>query len=188
MRAVENPETLEARNAALADLDMRHSFGERTDDNTTGECLECGDGRGGTPCLHRRYSSRQRKFIRAHYEEYLAAYENPGSAYASNVRARLDEELNNLSRGHVCSEPGGCPFENKDRGIPACPVCRARWQALANQMCERCQKLPRQFRPKGCSDCAALGGMELGAELGRTSPVNAPMPMPLLLDYFAGNM
>lgn len=164
-----------------------HTFGVRT--NGEDKCPLCPGEHGGKgPCDHRRYTAKQRRFVAAHIEEYVAAYENPDATAASHVLARLDEERRNLSRGHVCSEPGGCPSENKARGIPACPVCRARWQAQINQVCADCSRLPRQFRPKHCPQCTALGGQEFGVEIGRTTPVNAPAPMTLLLDYFGGNM
>ncbi len=164
-----------------------HTYGLKQDG--VDRCPLCPGPHGGPgPCDHGLWTSKQRRFVAAHLEEYTAAYENPDARAGSHILARLEEERHNLPRGHICSEPGGCPAENHARGIPACPVCRARWQAQANQMCPACQKLPRQFRPRNCGDCAALGGMELGAEIGRTSSITPPAPMTIMVDYFAGNM
>lgn len=180
-----------ARAQNLQALKEQHTFNERSLANPSGECLTCGDGHRGVPCVHSHRSRKLDKFIEKHIDEYASAFTNPDRSAASHVLERLEEERRNLPRGHICSEPGGCPSENKQRGIPACPVCLARWRAqaaAASDVCAACQKLPRQFRPKACVGCAALGDVEIGMEIGRTSPVSAPAPMTVMLDYFAGKM
>lgn len=152
------------------------------------DCLTCGDGHKGVPCVHSHYSLKDRRFVEKHFEEFQAIYTNPDPAYASHIRDVLDQERHNLSRGHICNEPGGCPFENKARSIPPCTVCKNRWQALQTKVCADCSKLPRQFRRKDCPGCAALASQDFGVEIGHTSPVNAPAPLTTLVDYFAGNM
>jgi hypothetical protein len=166
-----------------------HTFGVRNEHGIDA-CPLCPGPHGGPgPCDHHAWSRKQRRFIAAHIEEFTAAYENPDQRAASHIMARLTTELQNLPRGHICSEPGGCPYQSQSRGIPACPPCRARWQAQATAMCAACSNLPRQFRPRDCGECALLvGGQDFGVEIGRTTPVNAPMPMTLLLDFFAGYM
>lgn len=177
------------RMANLARIDRLHSLGRRSDDHPTGECLTCGDGRRGVPCTHRKLSRQKWRFITRHIHEYNAIFTATDPAHASHLREMLAEEERNLSRGHVCNEPGGCPNENKARAIPPCPACRARWEALARQVCADCSKLPRQFRPKQCPACVALGAQDSAAvEIGRTSPVNPPAPLTIMLDYYAGNM
>lgn len=143
----------------LTALDKTHSRGERTDENTTGECLECGDGRSGTPCVHRGYSARQRRFIMVphHLEAFRAAFYNPDKRSASNELARLAREFQTLPPRHDCW--CWCPREDGSRGYPACAECL---------------RLRRDQKPQEAP------------EFGRTAAVNAPMPDTTLLDLAAG--
>lgn len=167
---------------------LHHSFGLKVDG--IDRCPLCPGPHGGPgPCVHRNWSRWDERFVERHIVEYTAAYENPDPAYSTHMLEMLGEEKQNCPRGHICNEPGGCPKENKTRGIPPCPICKKRWEAQARQVCVDCSKYPRQFRPVSCPACQALGAQDSAAvEIGHTSPVTAPAPLTIMVDYFSGNM
>jgi hypothetical protein len=99
--------------------DLDHSFGQRTDDNPTGECVTCGDGRRGAQCVHRRYSMKERRFLQAHSEELLTAFYNPDKQASSNIRSRLAREYRSLPSRHAC----WCVCPNVARGRASCDQC-----------------------------------------------------------------
>jgi hypothetical protein len=119
----------------------------------TKNCLHCGDGRPGTICDLSGYSARRIRFILAHREAFNAAYLDPNLSAASNELERLSREYIELPPRHDCS----CRCPNEQRGRPRCMEC---------------VRVDAQ-RPNGPS---------VGVEIGRTSPVTAPMPATMMLD------
>ena len=107
----------------------------------------------GTRCDLSGYTARRVRFILAHREAFNAAYLDPNRSAASNELERLSREYITLPPRHDCS----CRCPNEQRGWPRCMECA---------------RLDTQ-RPKGPA---------VGVAIGRTSPVNAPMPSTLMLD------
>ena len=107
----------------------------------------------GTRCDLSGYTARRVRFILAHREAFNAAYLDPNRSAASNELERLSREYITLPPRHDCS----CRCPNEQRGWPRCMEC-ARLDAQ---------------RPKWPG---------VGVAIGRTSPVNAPMPSTLMLD------
>jgi hypothetical protein len=149
-----------------------HTFGRRSAANPTGKCLVCpGEHGSAGPCDHERYSRTMIGFTMAHLEELVTAHLNPDKRTSRAIRMRLQHEYETLPPRHVCSCPGrgrdnnmtGCPSENVSLGYPPCPTCR---KLHAN-------------------DQWIL--VDVGAEIGHTTAVYAPMPDTLLLDLAAGN-
>jgi hypothetical protein len=98
------------------------------------------------------YSPRRVRFILAHREAYEVAYLNPGRGAASHEMERLEREYQTLPPRHSCT----CRCPNEVRGWGPCPECKRLRDTSVRQ--------------------------DVGAEIGRTSKVNAPMPSPVMLD------
>lgn len=122
-------------------------------------CPLCPGEHGGPgPCDQQNYSRRRLAFIRAHQEAYDAAYTNPDPKAASNELERLRREWETLPFRHACT----CPRLNRRTGI-------------IEYHCLQCRKIGDQI-PK----------QDIAREMGRTSPINAPMPLVVVLDLYAG--
>lgn len=138
-----------------SNVDQDHSFNKR--------CLRCeGD------CLHRRYSARLRRFVKAHIEAYTTAYMDGARASANELR-RLETEYRTLPPRHDCS--CWCRYERCAARADYCAKARH-----YHYVCADCQRL-RRNRQDDAEDIRQQGGV-LGPET----------PMVLLLDYMAGYM
>ncbi len=124
------------------------------------DCLDCGEPGSHTDCSHRRYSRKVLRFVEAHLEAYEAAYTNGDGRAASGEMKRLDAELRLLPSRHDCT----CPVLNRRTGT---------W----SHHCVECRRIDQSIQQQ-----------EYPADMGRSSPVNAPMPSTLMLDYFSGYM
>jgi hypothetical protein len=155
---------IKTRACAASDEVLEHTFGSK--------CPAC-PGRGGEPgtCDHSYYGRDFVKFVQAHLAEFVTAHRNPDKRTSRAILERLSREFETLPPRHSCSCPGridksmpGCPSEDVSRGFPQCPECRKlhaddRWILV-----------------------------DVGAEVGRTYPVEPPMPDVLMLDAAAGNL
>jgi hypothetical protein len=124
-------------------------------------CPSCPGEHGGPgPCDHTVYGRAYLRFVQAHAQEFRTAYFNPDKRTSRGLLQRLAREYVELPPRHVCSCT--CPSEDISRGYPACPECR--------KQRERDQWIQQ----------------DVGAEIGRTAAVHAPMPDVLMLDIAAG--
>ena len=105
---------------------------------------------------HRGYRPGYVRFVRAHQEAFEAAYLDGNGQAARNELERLRREFETLPPLHDCT----CWCPNERRGWPACVECRR----IRDRV---------QYR-------------DIAVEIGRTSPVEAPMPMVTMLDVEGG--
>lgn len=139
------------------------------------ECPAC-PGEHGRParCDHYRYSARYLRFIEKHLDVYQAAYLDGHAEAARNQLERLDRERRTLPPRHDCTcAPWSCRYAYVQQHKCEFPQERARcYYCRRAQACVECERIHDE-RPKG---------RDIGASIGRTSLVNAPIPSTDMLD------
>lgn len=106
----------------------------------------------------RLYSKRYIAFVKAHREAFEAAYLAPSPQTTRNELERLSREYATLPPRHICT--CWCSYLRERTTGNVCVDCRKR-RANAVQH-------------------------DIAVEIGRSSPVNAPMPLVTMLDLEAG--
>lgn len=104
------------------------------------------------------YSRRFIAFVRIHLIEYETAYLAPTPSSSRANLERLRREYMTLPPRHICT--CYCSFLHEQRTGNVCQECQRRRKLAVKQ--------------------------DIAIEIGRTSPVNAPLPLVLMLDYAAG--
>ena len=129
------------------------------------DCLRCGRGERGVRC--EAYSGRWVRFVRLplHREAYEAAYLDQ-SGSSRNELQRLRREYETLPPRHAGWCPGECPAERCSFTQYECGKRRH-----FHSPCLECKRLRANVQYR-----------DIGVEIGRSTPVEAPMPNVLQLD------